>query len=158
MTDFLAGGGYQRWLSDLGTSDAPMTRAGLATALNFFHAHMPTLPRPMQLAFLKGTDLHKPVRVIDLEPGDQLVAFRKYNEDPVKLFYSRAGTPMDRMGLNPSTREFNRFRVAVATKALESRCAPALDTWTDDRHYFQAQGGALQLIVPDARKFLEWVG
>jgi len=157
MDEFLAGGGYERWLRDIGISDAPLTRAGLATALGFFHRQMPGLPRAMQLKFLKAMDLHSRVREVHLAPPDTLVAFRKCNEDPFKLFYARVGTPMQRLGLNPHAREFRRFRVARPAMALESRCAPALDTWTDDRFYFNANGGGTQLIVPASYGILELV-
>src|SRR5215208_7686595 len=74
MADFLKGGGDEKWLGELGVTSSPVTRAGLATALQFFHMRMPALPRAMQLAFLKGMDLHRPVRQVTLAPSDVVAA------------------------------------------------------------------------------------
>lgn len=156
MTDFLKGGGDQKWLGELGATPAPMTRAGLATALQFFHRYMPALPRSMQLAFLKGMDLHKPVRVVTLAPPQEVAAFRKATEDPLKLFYTRVGTSMHALGVNPSTRGFQRFRVMHPVVALESRASAARDTWTEKREYV-ASGGGLQLVIPNAHAVLALV-
>ena len=156
MTDFLKGGGYEKWLGELGVTSSPVTRAGLATALQFFHMRMPTLPRAMQLAFLKGMDLHRPVRQVTLAPPDVVAAFRKATEDPMKLFYTRAGTPVHALGVNPNPRGFMRYRVVRPTVALESRASAARDTWTEAREYV-AGGGGVQLVIPDAHAVLELV-
>lgn len=155
MHDFLQGGGAEKWLAELGVSDAPLTRTGLGTALQFFHTRMPDLPRTMRFAFLKAMDLHKPVCLVTLAPPSMLSAFRKANEDPLKLFYTKAGTSVLNLGLNPANREFRRFRVARPVQVLESVAAAAIDKWTDDRRYFVASGGGRQYIIPQAHAVLE---
>ena len=146
MGDFLSGGGYEQWLGDLGVTDAPLTRRGLTAALRFFHLHMPGLPRRMQFNFLKAMDLHKPVHEVLLAAPDMLSAFRKCNEDPVKLFYTRSGVGVDRLALNPAGREFRRYRVVRPSVALQSVCAPAWDTWSDERLYFEGRGGGISRL------------
>ena len=144
-----------RWLHDLSVTDAPLTRQGLATALDFFRVRMPSLDRAMQLAFLEGMDLHRPVSQLLLAPGEVIAAFRKGTESPFHLFYTKAGTSVHALGVNPSARGFRRFRVRRAVTVLESRCASARDTWTEPDHHYIASGGGLQLIVPDAANVLE---
>ncbi|HKG96160.1 MAG TPA: hypothetical protein VKA84_29875 [Gemmatimonadaceae bacterium] len=156
MTDFLEGGGYEKWLGELGVTDSPLTRAGLTTALQFFHIHMPTLPRGLRLGFLKGMDLHQGVRQVTLGPPEVVAAFRKATEDPFKLFYTRVGTSMHDLGVNPSTRGFQRYRVAQPVVALESRASAARDTWTEAREYV-ASGGGTQLVIPNAHAVLALV-
>jgi hypothetical protein len=156
MTDSLAGGGYEKWLQDIGVTDAPMVRGGLSTALSFFHLRMSDLPRTMRLNFLKAMDLHSPISEVMLVPDSVVAAFRKSNEDPLRLFYTKAGTSPHQLGVNPTARGFMRFRVRRPTSALQSRSAAALDTWTDASHYYQASGGGLQLVIPEAHAAL-WV-
>ena len=166
MTDFLGGRGYEKWFAELGVTDAPHTRKGLATTLQFFHDHMPSLRRKDQLAFLKGVDLHQPVEKVRLVPGDVVTAYRKHNEDPFKTFYTKPGNSVHRLGVNPepggTARGHARYRVKADAVALESKCAAAWDTWSDDRpehlrHYYEASGGGAQLIIPGSRTALELV-
>jgi hypothetical protein len=155
MHAFMEGGGYEKWIGELGIRDAPLVRAGLGEALRFFHMEMPDLPRTLRFAFLKGMDLHKPVTVATLQPGEVLAAFRRSTEDPLKLFYSRPGTSVLGLGVNPGGRAFQRFRVVHRVRVLDSVAAAARDTWTDDSSAYIAAGGGRQYIVPRAYRCLE---
>jgi hypothetical protein len=155
MADVLGGGGYEKWLQEIGVTDAPVVRAGLLAALTFFHLRMPDLPRAMRLNFLKAMDLHSPVSEITLSQGNIVAAFRRFNEDPVKLFYTKPGSSPHQLGVNPNARGFMRYRLRRPSQALQSRAAAAVDTWTDNKLYYVASGGALQLIIPDAHAALE---
>ena len=166
MTEFLTGKGYEKWFAELGVTDAPVTRRGLATTLKFFHDQMPSLPRKSQLSYLKGIDLHQLVEEVTLEAGCVVSAYRKHNEDPFKTFYTRPGNSVHRLGVNPEpggvARGHVRYRVKSPVVALESKCAPAWDTWSDDRpehlrHYYEASGRGAQLIIPESRAVLEIV-
>jgi hypothetical protein len=145
------------WLSVLGVTDAPMTRAGTATALHFFAVHMPSLSLDEQLGFLRGVDLHQPVREITLSPGVTLAAFRYSTQNPFRLFYTKVGTSQHSLGVNPSGRSFRRFRVASLVAVLESRCTSARETWTDPSAREAFAGGGLQYIVPRAELVLSLV-
>ena len=156
-SSFLSGGGYEKWLGRLGVSDAPLTRRGLATALMYFHCYLPSLSRDLQLSFLKGMDLHKTVRVITLDPPTVIAAFRKLHEYPFRLFYTKAGVSIADLGLNPRGRYFARFRLKSRVNVLESRCASAVDTWTDASHPYVASGGGIQYVIPESCRCLEWL-
>jgi hypothetical protein len=149
--------GLEEWIAALGITNAPVPRAGLKVALDYFHFHMPSLPRTLRLAFLKAMDLSQPVKAHTLSPPLEFAAFRKCNEDPFKLFYTKIGTGMQHAGLNPANRSFLRYTLISAVPVLESRCAPALDTWTNDRSFFLAAGGAVQYIIPDSFRYLKLV-
>lgn len=146
--------GLTKWLKELNVNDAPVPRLGLHEALTFFHTRMPTLPRKMRLAFLKAMDLGKPVRSIWLHPPTQLAAFRKCNEDPFKFFYTKVGTGMQYLALNPKSRGFMRYNLRIGVQVLESICISAIDTWTDDRNYFWGRGGGTQYIIPESYRYL----
>jgi len=147
-------GNQKLTLASLGVTDAPVTRAGLARALAFFAMRMPSLSEDDQFDFLKGMDLHGGIREVTLAPPQPLAAFRKAGENPFKLFYTKAGTSMYALGINPSTRGFQRYRVTQPVVALESRCTGARDTWTDANTPYVASGGGLQYIVPNASQVL----
>jgi hypothetical protein len=142
------------WLAAIGVTDAPLTRAGVATALRFFAVHMPLLSSEEQLSFLRGVDLHRTVSEISLAPGVVLAAFRYSAQNPIRLFYTRAGVSPHTLGVNPTGRKFRRFRVAVPVRVLESRCASARETWTDPDARQAFAGGGLQYIVPAAERVL----
>jgi len=149
--------GLEKWIAEIGVTDAPVPRAGVQTALDFFHRQMPESPRTIRVAFLKAMDLSKPVRAITLYPPFVVAAFRLCNEDPFKLFYTKAGTSVAQLAVNPSRRSFQRYRIAQLASVLESRCAPAIDTWTDDRRYYSGGGGGIQYIIPWSFRVLELV-
>jgi hypothetical protein len=78
-------------------------------------------------------------------------------------FYTKAGTPMDRLGIGQQNRVFCRFRVKAPLEALESMTAPAKDTWTvragfaetpiKKTKWYNGQlvgGGATQYLIPEA--------
>jgi hypothetical protein len=145
------------WLAALGITDAPMTRAGTTTALRFFAVHMPALPPDEQLSFLRGIDLHQPVREISLAPGAFLAAFRYATQNPLRLFYTKVGTSQHSLGINPGGRIFRRFRVKSSVAVLESRCTSARETWTDPDSRQAFAGGGIQYIVPRAEHVLSLV-
>ncbi len=142
------------WIQELRITKAPATLAGLQVALRFFDGQMPELPRKLRVAFLRGMDLSKPVRTVQLVPPERVIAYRKCNEDPLKLFYTRPGTAVQQLGLNPQARRHVSFQVRSAVTALESRAAPARDTWTDEQNPVLSAGGGLQYIVAQAPRVL----
>lgn len=145
---------YDKWFADLGISNAPLTRAGLNTSLRFFNEKMPKLPQAEMMSFLKGIDLHKPVQRVTLERGTTVAAFRKPTEDPLKLFYTKAGSSVHRLGVDPAQRQFRRYLVTSNVEVLESRVAGIADIWTIPGSKHIAGGGDLQYIIPDAYLYL----
>jgi hypothetical protein len=136
---------------------APLVRENVRTALEFFQSYMPTLDDKRKGGFLRGMDVHKGVAVTRLVPGTVLVAYRLAVESPYKLFYTKVGTSMDHLGVNPADRGFRRFRVRLAAPALVSRASDIRDTWSIAGLGYLAGGGGLQYIIPNAELLLDVV-
>lgn len=115
---------------------------------------MPEARDGLIISFLKGMDLHKPVQMRRLHPPASVAAFRSCTRDSIGLFYTKQGTSMHILGINPGNRKFFRYRVRRLVTVLESRCAAAKDTWSDGVPHI-ANGGGLQYIIPNARSSLE---
>ncbi|WP_441289509.1 hypothetical protein ACSRUE_01790 [Sorangium sp. KYC3313] len=153
MSAHFQGKAYEQWFRDLRITDAPLTRRGLVEALDFFHQRMPGLDRRTMLAFLRGMDLHRPVKRVLLQPNSEIAAFRRSTESPFKLFYTKVGANLHSLGVNPHDRRFQRFRVRALVEVLESYAAPVVDTWSEllpvgvYRHY-TARGGGIQYVIP----------
>ncbi len=168
LKDWMSDAGLAKWFVQLNATDAPLPRANLKTALNFFDTNMPTLPASMALNFVLAMDLSRPVQAIQLSPHDNLIAFRAGNESPFKLFYTRSGASMHDSGINTFGRTAVRFRVRTPCPALESYTTGAKDVWSmaaeyqsltiaprDGSYGVMAYGGGIQLIVPNSTQFLE---
>ncbi len=164
-TGYLEGKGYDKWCSELGVPNSPLTRRGISTSLQFFHRHMPDLPRDMAKNFMKAMDLHKAVAEVSLSKDTKVAAFRKMNENPFKLFYTRPGYSMYHAGINPTytleaeqvqdERKYFLYVVKTTAVALQSYAAPAKDTWTDPSVSYLASGGAIQYLIPNSYLRLE---
>jgi hypothetical protein len=137
-------------LANLGVTDAPMPRERLSTALKFFAERMPSLPAKERFGFLKGIDLHHPVREVVLRPPQLVAAFRLSNESAFKTFYTKVGHSLHRLGLNPADRGFVRFEVIGSVIALESRCTSMRDYQSASLRGPMFAGGATQYIIPHA--------
>lgn len=144
------------WLRALSVTIAPATQAGVQAFLAFCSTHMAELSIDDQLSFLRGIDLHSPVRPHDLPTGTLVAAFRYNTPNPFRLFYTKAGTSVHSLGINPEGRRFRRFRVTLPAPALESRCAAARETWTDEADPREAfEGGGIQYMIPKAELVLQ---
>jgi hypothetical protein len=155
-------------LATLGITDAPVPRAAVAAALAYFASRMPALPGAEVLGFLRGMDLHSAVpdgrgwkttvREVGLSPPTTVAAFRYSTQNPYRLFYTRAGTSVDVLGINPAGRSFKRFKVVLPVQALESRCIAARESWTDPDSREAFAGGGIQYIIPQAEHVLTLMG
>ena len=167
LRDHATPAGIAKWLSEISVNDAAVPRAGIKTALQFFAGKMPTLKPELAADFLRAMDLSRPVRALTLAVNERVIAFRKPNEDPIKLFYTRSGSSKFNSGINPADRAAVHFRVRVPCPALESYTTGAIDVWSCPSSMtvapranstgFMAMGGGIQLIIPDARRCLEMV-
>jgi len=157
-----------RWFEAMGTTDAAVPREGLSRTLRFFLLHMPNITLADALCFCIAMDFSQTVEAVRLHPGDQIIAFRTPGECEFKLFYIRPGRDRFSSGINPLDRLCVRFKVREPAVALESITAPAVDTWTKKRPGdpqgtaagrlmtlgYQARGGGLQLLIPNAAQHL----
>lgn len=141
-------------LAALGVSDAPLTRQGVKTAIDFFDSRMGHLRPDRRMSYMKGIDFHKPVNLAHFHTGALVCAFRRPQASSSlqmnECFFTKTGTSPLLLGINPSGRVFSRYEFVRSTLTLESRCAEVRDWWTDPSQKFFASGGGLQYIVPNA--------
>jgi hypothetical protein len=147
--DHLSEPGIDKWIAELGCTDAPLPRKNIRAALAFFAHEMPRLPVPHAVGFLAAMDLSKPVAPVTLLPGDRVLGFRTGTESPFKLFFARRGTSPHAVGINTAGRGPVHFVVRAPVRALESFTAGAKDTWT------RRAAGQTASIAPRAKK---WFG
>ena len=168
LRDYLSGAGVEKWIVELGCTNAPVPRANIKVALGFFATEMPTLPVADAVSFLAAMDLSKPVTRVVLPPGERLLGFRTETESPFKLFFARRGASRESSGINAVLRGPVHFTVRVPVPALESFTTGAIDTWTPRlpgqpmtvapraRKWFgrefgvMAMAGGRQLIIPES--------
>jgi hypothetical protein len=149
LKDHLSDAGVDKWIAELGCTNAPTPRENVKAALRFFDAELPLLPIPDAVSFLVAMDLSKPVRRVVLSPGERLIGFRTPTESPFKLFFARRGQSRHTSGINTESRGPVHFTVRSAVPALESYTTGAIDTWTARRP------GQAVTVAPRARK---WFG
>ncbi|MFO0907104.1 MAG: polymorphic toxin type 46 domain-containing protein [Isosphaeraceae bacterium] len=167
----------EEWLIVLTKPKAPpLVRQRLEVALDFLQQRLPHKPARSIEGYIKGIDLAKPVGRKTFQPGETVAMYG----DPKNpgLYYTKPGTGMDRLGINPKGRQHIRYRFKQAVEALESRAASYADTWTDpgktpllrkdgspmklpngqpavaDTKY-HAGGGGLQYIIPDMQRLID---
>lgn len=170
LQDGLSERGIEKWIRELGVTDALVPRRNIKTALQFFAEYMPKLSPEMAASFLRAMDLSRRVSHIVLTPGERLIAFRLGRENPFKLFFTRSGASPFASGINPAGRSAVSFEVRAPAHVLESFTTGTVDFWTlpgDDQHLALAPranttgvmvaGGGIQLIVPNSVAVLTWL-
>jgi hypothetical protein len=149
------------WLTRLGVPAAPLVQKSTRAALEFFQQYMPALEEQTKGGFLRGMDLHSEVRAEWLPPGTKVAAFRRQGEPLFKLFYTKPGTSVYRLGVVPAGRRFRPFRVKRSVDVLAARAASFVYASSDDvlagRPLWATGGGGgdIQYIIPHADSFLE---
>jgi len=157
MTEKERRGWIEKWLAELGVSDAPLPRAGVELSVHFLHSWMPELDRVTIKGFLKGMDLSKPVATAFLDVGATLTAFRVVGGRQLGTFYTKPGTSAYLLGIDPTDRVFRRFQVFRRVLVLQSY-AIGFRVPSDGLRLtsaYLAAGGGVQYIVPRATTVLE---
>lgn len=149
LKDYLSDAGIDKWIAEIGCTNAPVPRQNIQTALAFFDREMPQLSIADAVSFLSAMDLSKPVRGVVLQPGERLIGFRTPTESPFKLFFARRGASAQTSGINTATRGPVHFTVRAPVHVLESSTTAAVDTWTP------RQPGQQITVAPRAKK---WYG
>lgn len=170
--DHLSDAGIDKWIAELGCTNAPVPRRGIRTALAFFAHAMPRLSVNDAVGFLAAMDLSKPVVETMLAPGERLLGFRVGNESPFKLFFARRGASAHSSGINTAGRGPVHFVVRSPAKVLESSTGGTKDGWTRTtpgqgvgvapraKKWFgkefgvMVSGGGGQLIIPESYSHL----
>jgi hypothetical protein len=148
LRDYLSEPGLDKWIAEIGCTNAPVPRRNIRTALAFFAREMPHLPIADAVGFIAGMDLSRTVGEVMLSPGERLLGFRTGTESPFKLFFARRGASAYTSGINTAGRTPVAFVVRSPVHALESFIAGAKDTWTP------TTGGQPGSVAPRAKKWL----
>jgi hypothetical protein len=172
LKDYLSDKGIDKWIAELGCTNAPVPRQNIKTALGFFAREMPLLSIADAVGFLAAMDLSKRVEEVMLAKGERVIGFRTGSESPFKLFFARRGASSHVSGINNVNRGPVHFVVRVPLCALESSTTGAKDTWTRSapgqqvsfapraKKWFgqefgvMATGGGGQLIIPESHSNL----
>jgi hypothetical protein len=149
----------------------PQVRQRVQIAAEFFESRFQAKSFDQIVAFLKGIDFSKDVRISKLAamaPHDSHLIQYVAGGRPGN-FFARPGVAHGQLGVALGTRQFRRFRVVnIGVDVLVSTAAPMSDTWTHGRTMdvyspipghqpWQpparagefAGGGGLQIIIPD---------
>ena len=149
INDYRSEAGIDKWVAELGCTNAPVPRQNLKAALAFFAREMPRLSIADAVGFLAAMDLSKRVAEVMLRPGERVVGFRTGTESPFKLFFARRGASPHASGINTALRGPVHFVVRTPVRALESFTTGAKDTWT------RTTPGQVVSVAPRAKK---WFG
>jgi hypothetical protein len=168
LKDWMSPKGISKWIEALSITDAPVRRAGVKTALEFFDKRMLGLLPTMAWNFMASMDLSRAVSSVLLMPKERVIAFRTKTECEFKLFYTRPGATMYKSGINAHERIAVHYEVSAMTPALVSYTTGAIDVWTipgPDQFRSLAiranstgvmtDGGGIQRIIPNAARTLE---
>jgi hypothetical protein len=149
LRDHLSETGIDKWIVEIGCTNAPVPRKNITNALRFFDAEIPALSIRDAASFLAAMDLSRPVEPVILRPNERLIGFRTDTESPFKLFFARRGQSPQALGINAAGRGPVHFTVRTPIRALESFTTGAIDTWTP------TQAGQTFSVAPRAKK---WFG
>lgn len=168
IQDHLTDHGLDKWVAELGCTNAPVPRRAIRTSLAFFAREMPRLSVRDAVGFLAAMDLSKPVREVTLRQGERLLGFRTETESPFKLFFARRGASAQALGINTARRGPVHFVTREPVRALESSTGSTKDSWTPTvagqsvgmapraQKWFGREfgvmvlGGGQQLIIPES--------
>lgn len=136
-------------LRALSVSEAPVTKAGLATVVEFFagelRIHLESQSHWQQwIEYLIGIDLHQRIVIETLPAGTQLSRHEPSGGRPKPfVYYTRPGTSQFRTGTSFPTSTFKLFQFVRPTRALVSKAAGIK---FGDPNIVRA-GGGVQYIV-----------
>lgn len=144
----------REWLARIGKPKAPpLVERRLGQTLRFFRERFPGKNAQQIEGYVKAIDLSREVQLVTLEAGTKVIAYG----DPSRLgmFYTKVGTGMQRLAIEPGSRQFMQFTLKNRLTVLESRAAGAADTWTTPGSKSLVGGGGTQYIIPDAANNLQ---
>lgn len=114
---------------------------------------------------LRGVDVSSPLRVAPLPTGTIFVGYVRrrpriepigYEHQPVGDWFTVKGVRPEQVGIARGDRRLGHFRPTRKVRALQTRAAPIIDTWTPGRSYMHrhalgemVEGGAAQYLVAD---------
>jgi hypothetical protein len=142
---------------DLGLTSRETWRREIMRVATAFFFQKVGIDDPHAIAsHIKGIDLDWPVKVVDLLPGEELIAYRFNPQrliqkfDPFGMYYTKAGVARESLGIPTNDRRFVKYKVKMRVPALESRAKTGLVPY-----FGPVEGGAMQYVVPEAYRHLE---
>lgn len=139
----------------LGLPDAPLVNDGLETTCRYFEEQLRQDPQAW-VAYLRGIDFHKPVRIEWLRRGMRLIRYESTGDRMLKPFsyYTSVGTSPTSTGTTFPSVEFKTFEVVRSVPALVSTASGISfgvyhDTVSNTRRYDRVSrlGGGAQYII-----------
>jgi hypothetical protein len=118
------------WFREIGVTRAPLTEANLKTTLDFLKdrrfgregLRFSEMDFGKEVNYIRGMDLHNPVRVRILKAGTEVVQ-RRLQGGATGNFFTEVGTAPESLGIDTTGRVQVRFRVVKDTEVLESTVA-----------------------------------
>ncbi|MCC9603419.1 hypothetical protein LOC67_22960 [Stieleria sp. JC731] len=166
------------WLSQQ-RSKSQEVQAKVDLAIAFLRRHYGEKDSKI-LSEVKCIDFSKDVAQVSLDRGMILVGFKDPRISPYRAsYFTLSGHPAHRLGVSTHSRPnfvdrvthkrftadvtlakvIHRYKVLVPVPkddALMSYCAPAADTWSQQKKVLAA-GGGLQILIPRANRFLQFI-
>jgi len=167
----------QKWIDTTPESDilqryfsaySGIKKESINYALGFMKKHFLNFSNKNIFSELICIDFSYPVKIVNIRPGTELVAFRDPRVSPFRgKYFTKSGHPADRLGIhtestvgnNPTekTKTLVRYTVRVyIPEVLESRCAAASDRWSIQDRNILAAGGALQYLIPHPERYVTY--
>jgi hypothetical protein len=118
------------WFKEIGATRAPLTETNLRTSLDFLkdrrfgreNQRFSEMDFNKEVSYIRGMDLHNPVRVRVLKAGTEVVQ-RRLPSGATGNFFTEVGTSPETLGIDTTGRIQVRFRVVKDTEVLESTVA-----------------------------------
>lgn len=131
--------------NQLGIADAPVVRAGLAAADQFFRRTLHEDPHQW-IEYLRGIDFHKRVSAEWLHRGTRLIRYDGPGPGRPKpfVYFTRPGTSPNALGTTFPSVQFNQFETDHDVYALVST---ASGVKFHGRDRVSRLGGGLQYII-----------
>ena len=131
--------------AQLGITEAPLVRAGLATVDEFFR-NILHQDAATWTGYLRGIDFHKPIHVEWLPRGTRLIRYESTGDRTLKpfLYFTRAGTSPNSLGTTFPSVEYKEYELDRSVPALVST---ASGISFGPRDHVSRLGGGLQYIV-----------
>ncbi|MBX3443886.1 MAG: hypothetical protein KF774_15875 [Planctomyces sp.] len=111
-------------IQNLGTS----VRTAMQQVVELLNRH--SLSEQQMLEAITGIDLHSPVRIMTLRPGERLVQATQNGRIGAWFVRAGGGVGPERTGISRGGRQNEHFEVVRSIDALETRAASVMDTWT----------------------------
>lgn len=158
---------YTDWKAQFAHKPLPVQQR-LAVAEGFLRKHFPHISDDHLVSELRCADYSKPVSVVSIPAGTQLIGYKDPRVSPLRgTYFSRPGNSADRLGISPignlrsdptlMEKVINRYEVRVTiAEALESTASPAADTWSVKGRRVIANGGAVQYVIPQPQRYLTY--